>query len=106
MFAELNALRLYEVTRLRGSSWETYRNARVRFPIEGIQGGGEGTVSYETVQSTLAVRGASDDGYYQILGQAGVTGQTYFFIKENSELGGPKIFGPFYDDLTTILSQI
>ncbi len=101
MFTELNAIRLHEVTKLNGSKWTTYKEVRMRFPVDGTEGASEGTVRYESVQETLLVLGTDES--LQLLGPD--TG-SYFFIQENSDLFGIKIYGPFYDDVDRLVSEI
>lgn len=108
---ELRELRLFEVNKLVGSNWQTYKQNLRRFPVFGIQnygGPGRGNVAYEDVQNILSVLGSAENGYYQILALSSVrTGeQTYFFVKENSDMEGELIYGPFFDDVRRVIASI
>jgi len=107
MYDELNQIRLHDVGELKGSGWATYRSVYTRFPVEGIQGDGEGLVKYEDVADRLE-RKYFDGSYYnnqEILGLPG-TGGTFFFIREKGEYFGTHVYGPFYDDVDAVVRSV
>lgn len=103
MLAELQALRTSDTMALRGESWNEYFSQRMRFPIDGVQAPGEGGVSYEAVQSQLSVV-ASPSSFISILADAD-NDAGYFFIREESEMFGTVIYGPFYDVVDRIVQD-
>lgn len=106
-YNELNTLRLYDVEALKGSSWEKYKEARFRFPVEGIQGDGEGTIKYENVAGNLQIV-ATEGSYYNNFEILALSRNAFgpFFIKENSEFFETAVFGPFYDDVDRIADEV
>jgi len=104
MLVELQAIRLSDTANLSGSSWDTYKAEYTRYPVEGVSAVGEGLVQYEPMKDNLVVK--ATDGNLEILSLNSDVG--YFFIRKPSENepNGYDVYGPFYDDVSSLISQI
>lgn len=105
MLVELEGARMRDVDAMKGSTWAAYIKNRLRFPVDGIQGANESVINYDFVKNDLVVLAKDKDDNYELLGESGGKG-SYFFIKENSDLYGPRVFGAFYDDVSKLIPQV
>lgn len=103
MFVELQALRMYDTNLLTGTGWDNYKAEFERYPVNGIEAGGEGIPSYETVKPNLDV--VATDGSIEVLSWGS---GDFFYIQQPSEysIGVKNVFGPFMDDVDTIVNEI
>lgn len=105
MYTELNAVRVSEVGKLAGKGWDAYIAARMRFPIEGVQGAAEGTITYAVVKDDLKTLAKDKRNGLELLSMSdGNYG--FFFIKENSDMAGELIYGPFYDEVPLVVTEV
>lgn len=104
IYAELLALRKFDVMQLTGSSWEKYKSAYERFPVDGTADiAYEGSPVYEAVKDKLITLASDKTDEHKIL--SGGKNSGYFFISEYTDIAGDRVYGPFFDDVNRIVSE-